>query len=810
MKILSQKNKWATINIIGIAIAFAAILLVSTYTIHELSFDKFHSKADNIYRLNVDKPGRVGFMETADNLQTASLNGYYTSSLYDYFPEIKDVTLLTNTYNLSLKVGAETYSIEKSFYTDHSFFNLFDFNLLQGNKNDLFKNTNEIVLSKKAALKYFGDTKVIGKEVKIKSEYDNNDGTSYTVKAVFDDFPSNSHMTFNLLISEKTENLQSPYGTAFTYLLLQKESNPIQLADALNLYWEKNVKESELAPTFKLMNLKDIHLKSHMRDELGSNGNLNSIIILVIGALIVFLIAIVNYSNLNFVQFTTNLKDLKIKIINGASLLNLSTNQIGVSLFHTCIAIVIGTLIAINFDNISNFNLQFNFSIKLFLCVSIFFAILFSFIALLPLYTKNISNNLSKTPDQGSKKFIISLVFQFVLSISAIILTMVLHKQVDYIQKTHPGEDKESILTISNFPYEAIAKFDLLKEKVQQHSEIEYLSSTFMPPGIFPDFEHSFEMEGIENSKENRIMINSVEKDFFKLFNIKALVGNLELQNGSDFIWECKAITPNSEIALQNLEKLDPIHKNFKEQYILNESAVKKLGFKNPEDAIGRQFQYHFRAPRYFKKGEIVAVIKDLHYADLFSKELPMVIGLKRIFNGTFLVKINKNKKAEAIQKLTKEWNQLFPDSLMKCKFLDDIYAEIYKNQYKEMKALTLFAILSILLSILGMFALSSYSIQHKTKEIGIRKANGASSLEIMIQLIREYAIWVALAFIIACPLAYYTAEDWLQHFAYKTDLSWWIFALAGIIALIIAIVTVSWQTWNAARKDPIYALKYE
>ncbi len=146
----------------------------------------------------------------------------------------------------------------------------------------------------------------------------------------------------------------------------------------------------------------------------------------------------------------------------------------------------------------------------------------------------------------------------------------------------------------------------------------------------------------------------------------------------------------------------------------------------------------------------------------------------------------------------------------MKYEFLSDSYFKIYRNQYNEMKALTLFAILSILLSILGMYALSSYSIQHKTKEIGIRKANGASSLEIMLQLITEYVVWVAMAFVIASPIAFYAADDWLKSFAYRIDLSWWIFALAGVIAIIIAIITVSWQTYNAARKDPVYALKYE
>ncbi|MDQ2180027.1 ABC transporter permease [Marinifilum sp. D714] len=806
MNILTKKNKWAAINIIGIAIAFASVLFVSAYTIKELSFDNFHSKADDIYRLHIDKPGRVGFLQTADDLKTATISNYYLPSLFNNFPQIKDVALLKNMPGGKLEVRNESFDIKSVSYTNHSFFNIFDFKLLQGNKKELFKNTNEAVLSKKAAIKYFGTTDILGKEFKVKSNYYLNGEEAYTIKAILEDFPDNSHMSPDILLSEKNEQLQNPF--AYTYLLLEKENQPETLVDALNKYWKKNVKEGELSPTFRLLKLKDIHLKSHKTDELGTNGNWNSIIVLIFGALIVLLISLVNFSNINYVKFTTQLKDVKIKIINGASIKDLSANQIKKTIVQITISLIIGTVLIVNFNKLLHFDLSYEILLPLFLKVSLLFTIAFVLISILPFFTKKISNDLNLAPKEGSKKFIVSLVFQFVLSISAIILTIVLHKQVKHIHKMHPGDDKEAIVAISNIPYQAIAQFDLLKERLEQHIEIEYLSATMMPPGMVSDFEHPFDMEGVE--KGNRIMINSVEKDFFKLFNIEPIAGSVNLTSGSDFVWESKAIIPDKKIANEMLSKLDAKHTNFKEQYILNEAAIKKLGFKDPKEAIGKQFQYHFRAPEYFRKGEVVAVIKDLHYTSLFEKELPMAFGLKRIFNGTFLLKINKQKKAKALEILKKEWDQLFTDDPLKCAFLNDIYAKLYRNQYNEMRTLTLFAILSILLSIMGMYALSSYSIQHKTKEIGIRKANGASSLEIMLQLISEYVIWVALAFVIASPIAFYAADDWLKSFAYRIDLSWWIFALAGVIAILIAIITVSWQTYNAARKDPVYALKYE
>lgn len=203
-------------------------------------------------------------------------------------------------------------------------------------------------------------------------------------------------------------------------------------------------------------------------------------------------------------------------------------------------------------------------------------------------------------------------------------------------------------------------------------------------------------------------------------------------------------------------------------------------------------------------------MIDDLHYGDMFSIEKPMVLAAKKMFNSTFIAKIDPNRKADALQILTKEWQALAPNHPIRYEFVDDMYEQIYFNQYKEMRALTLFSILSIILSILGMFALSSFSIQHKTKEIGIRKANGSTSLEILMLLIREYTQWVVVAFLIACPIAYYIARDWLSNFAYRIELSWWIFVLSGVMALIIAILTVSWQTWKAATQNPVEALKYE
>ncbi|MFA9372083.1 MAG: ABC transporter permease [Labilibaculum antarcticum] len=805
---INKNKKWFSINIIGIAIAFAVVLIVFSYTQKELSFDKFNSNADNIYRIQIDKPGRANKLDQTDDISSASIDRNYIISLYDRFPSIKKIAFIGNLWQAKIQIGENEFSPENIYYTNETLFEVFDFQIVKGNRNNLLKKPNEVAISKEVALNYFGNTDVIGKEITIKEPYAKDQ--IFTITAILKDAPNNSHFRPEILLSRSLKEMKENYGGYYTYLLLHEKTSTTELLNSINGYLSKNVKEGEVAPSLKLLPLKDIHLKSHQIDELGKNGNINSLIILIAGAVIILLIVIINYSNLNFVQFTNSSKDFKIRMVNGASIINLSQLLFLRSITQNIIAIGIGAFLAYNFNEATHFEYQLEIAYSTVLISALLFLIAFGILALLPLYLTGLSTNLSKAPDQGSRKFELSLLFQFVLSISALILTLVLYHQISYVNKNHLGKEDESILVIPEAPMIAIDKYDIFKEVALKHPEILSISASTVPPGSIAPFKYGFEMEGVENDKELRLTVLTIDEDFFSLFDIKPIAGSLKMGTTSTVEWERIAINPNLEIAEKSLKEYEVNHPPFKEQYILNMAAVKMLGFSNPEDVIGREFKYNFIATYMFAKGEIIAVVDAIHYDNMFTKEEPIVMASKRMFNGTFFVKIDDQNKKAAIDILTKEWNQLFPNDPLKYEFISDMYAEIYRNQYNEMKALTLFAILSILLSTLGMFALSSFSIQHKTKEIGIKKANGATSSEILIQLIGEYTKWVALAFIIACPIAYYAAYKWLSNFAYKIELSWWIFALSGVTALFIAIATVSWQTWKAASQDPVHALKYE
>ncbi|RXQ92232.1 FtsX-like permease family protein [Ancylomarina salipaludis] len=803
-----KNKKWYSINTLGIGLAFAVALIIFTHVKKELSYDNFHSKADDIYRITTEDQQLEG------QPPTSGIDGRLILPLYTNFPDIKEVVRLIHPDNTIITADKNNFSSKQLFFTNSQFFKIFDYKLLRGNRANLFNQPNQVVISKKTALAYFGTEEAIGKEINIQVQYLYSKSGNYTVAGVMDDFPDNSHFKADLLFSINNNEDINQFHT-YTYLLLQKERNLSSLKNLINAYWKKNTKDGEPNPISQLMPLRDIHLYSHNADEMSTNGSMTSLIILIAGALIVFLIAFINYTNLNYVQFITDLKDFKIRMINGASLVDLGQIIFIRSLLPISFAILLGGLLAYNFDTISASSFNMNISAFDLLWISLIFYLIFALASLLPLATTKVSKDLAHSPYQGSKKFVASLLFQFMLSIAAIITTIVLHKQINLVNNLHPGDEKSAIVIMPDVPYHMIAKFEVLKESFLEHSEIRNVSAAFYKPGLNIPFSYPFEMEGIDKTVEKKLNMFSIEEDFFKLFNIKPLAGSLDMGITSSIPWENIALrihdqNPNKDEFIKNLNAYTKEHGGFQEKYILNQSALKVLGIQNPEDAIGKSFQFNFMAPELFQKGKVIAVIGDLHYGDMFSKEEPMVLASKNLFNSTFIAKIDPRRKAEALQSLKTEWETLSPDHPFRYEFVDDLYEQIYFNQYKEMKALTLFSILSIILSVLGMFALSSFSIQHKTKEIGIRKANGSTSLEILMLLIKEYTQWVIVAFLIACPIAYYIARDWLSNFAYRIELSWWIFIVSGVMALIIAILTVSWQTWKAATQNPVEALKYE
>ncbi|MFA8435096.1 MAG: ABC transporter permease [Marinifilaceae bacterium] len=801
-----QNRKWIAINTIGLSIAFAVTIIVYSFVRQELSYDCFHSKSEDIYRITLES--NTGLT----SWHPARVSGNWTMQLPEDYPEIVDIARLFPFRKAIITIGNKKFYSHKAYQTDSSFFKVFDFDLLSGSKETVFAYPHQAAITKSLALKYFGSVDVIGKEIEVLHQRESQ-SKAYTIKAVMEDFPANSHFHADLLCSIEDPKKQNEW--AYTYLLLEPGASGKNLQTNIQSKWDRNAREGTTTPTIHIQALRDIHLYSHKTREMEQNGNITTVFLLLGGALIVLLIAILNYSNLNYVQFLTELKNLKIRMINGASRFDLSQRTIAEAFTQALIAIVIGTILVWDFEFLTGFS--FPVQLKTFdvLILASAFLLLIGTIAIVPLFTKKLSKTLSATPARGAKKFVVSLVFQFMLSIVAITSTLVLQKQIDFINNHHPGAQDSCYVIMPKNTWEAVQQYETFKEKILSHPSILEVSSALEEPGgdILDNFR--FEMEGVDDTDKPTINIFTCDSNFFSFFNIEALAGTVNFGETPSIQWENNAMYLNSlrrqkATDSKKYKELEAKVTGYREKYLLNRSALKLLGIPNPKDAIGKRFRLNFNQPELFPEGEIIGVVDDFHYTNLFREEKPLAIVSKKMFNSNFLVRIDKKQKSEALAAIKKEWDKINPNYPFQYEFITDSYQKVYANEYNEMKALSLFAVLSVILSALGMYALASYSIQHKIKEIGIRKANGGSIGDILLMLNGEFLKWVGIAFVIACPIAWSLMNNWLNNFAYRTPIGWELFLFSGAIATGIAILTVSWQTWKAANQDPVEALKYE
>jgi len=442
------------------------------------------------------------------------------------------------------------------------------------------------------------------------------------------------------------------------------------------------------------------------------------------------------------------------------------------------------------------------------------FIVSVALLALFPLYSSKIVSDIKMTRKQDSL-YSFPLVVQFTLAIVAIASTLVLNRQIIFINSKHPASQNANMVVIADNPWQSVQRYDLLKTELLKNSSITNVTAAMEDPGSDILDAVAFEMEGVEKKEGQSINIFTTDSNFFSSLGIHPLAGTTELGYTPSQQWEEDAVNLSNLRQSENADKqkLAELEKkvgNYREKYILNQSALRLLGINKPDDAIGKRFRLNFFLPDLFPEGEIVGVVPDFHYTDLHSPEKPLAIAPRKLFNYCFIISINPVKRGEALNTIASTWQKINPEFPFEYEYITDSYRKVYAGEYAQTQALSLFALISIILSSLGIFAMAAFSMQHRVKEIGIRKINGATISDILTMLNKSFVRWVAIAFIIATPIAWYAMHKWLENFAYKTELSWWIFALAGLLALGIALLTVSWISWRAATRNPVEALRYE
>jgi putative ABC transport system permease protein len=783
------KNKTSSfINIFGLTIGLCSCLLIGLYILHELNYDNFQQKGDRIARVIMEYKFDGGTEFKKGNFTSARVAPVFKQT----FPEIETAVRMTK-YARVVQYNDKLID-EKSFmYVDASFFNAFSFRLLQGKPNEVLKAPNQVVLTESTAKRYFVNENAIGKVLKVGS-----DTTLYQVTGIIQDCPSNSQVKFDFLASWSSLGLTGEEKTYWdanytTYLLLKNKESIAPLQAKITPFMKKEMAGSGAAVNFDLEPFKSIHLYSPY-EGFEPNNSITYIYILEAVALLILIIACFTYVNLNTARSMERAREVGVRKVIGADNKQLFWQFIGESVLLCTIATILSILVAILllpfFNDLTDKQLQAQTFFSLpFIIGSLTLIALVSLVA--GTYPALVLSNFQPVKvlkgsfkNTGSGQWVRKslIVFQFSISVVLIVSTFIMQKQLNYIQNRRLGYNRDHVLVLP-MDDKMMNSLDLIKQQFKSnHSVISVSSCTNLPVNIMSGY--NMRSSTMPETQQIAVTANVVDEDFVNTIGLQIIAGtNFTQQDIKD-------------VSFQNYKK-NIFH------FILNESAAKQLGW-TPEQAIGKKMFLDASRPGYVK-----AVVKDFNFESLHNAIRPLVL-FPEIRGRALLLKLNGNNLQQTISFLESKWKELVPYRPFEYHFLDEDFNKLYSSELRLGKVLTVFASIAIALACLGLLGLSSYTAKQRIKEIGIRKVLGASVGSITALLSVDFVKLVFVAIIISTPIAWWAMSKWLQSFAYKTDISWWIFLVAGGCSVFIALATISFQSIKAALSNPVKSLRSE
>lgn len=783
------KNKvFSLINVVGLAIGLTCCLLMTLYVRHELSYDDFQTKGDRIARVIMEY-----------SFSGAVSKGNFTStkvapSFKRNFPEVESAVRM-GQYARIVRYDDKLFNEKRFLYADSSFFDLFSLPLLKGGPKEALSGPNKVVLTATTAKKYFGNTDPIGKTVKIGSS-----GADYLITGIIEDCPSNSQLKFDFLASFSSlgVNQEETYWDAnyTTYLLLKDKSSIASLQAKIPAFMKKEMSTEVNGNdyvTYWLEPFKSIHLYS----EYGGFEPNNSItyVYVVSGiAVLMLLIACFTYINLSTARAMERAKEVGVRKVAGALRKQIFWQFISESLVITILALLLCimtvALVLPAFNKLAERELSMGSLLSPFFiafAVAIIFFISFlagSYPALVFSRFRAIKvlKGSFKNTNSGLWLRKSLIVFQFVISVFLIVTTFIIQNQLHYIQTKDLGFDRDHVLVL---PLDAkvMDKISTIKTVFKSNPNVLHISRAVNDP---TNIVGGYNMRSADMPEATQIMVtaNPVDEEFISTTGIHIISGN-------DF----------TEQDVKDVIKDKQEEKAY--HFILNESAAKELGW-TPEQAIGKKMFLGNQRP-----GIVKAVVRNFNFSSLHNPIKPLVL-FNEEWTSTMLVKISGAAIPATMAFLESKWKELIPHRPFEYHFLDEDYDKLYSAELRLGKVLNIFTAIAILLACLGLFGLSAYAIQQRTKEIGIRKVLGATVPNIITLLSKDFAWLIIISMLIAFPVAAWFMYKWLQDFVYRISIAWWMFAIAGSIALFIAICTISFQAVKAAVANPVKNLRTE
>jgi len=767
------------INLLGLAVSLALVIILSVYSYSELATDNYHENGDRVYLFSKENNAIYSPAVLKDQIDLS-------------VPDVEAAARMATMWQApAFQAGDRDPITSDMVFADTDFFKLFTYNAIEGSLETALKEPMTVVLTKHFAEQLFGTESALGKTLKL-----NND-QFLTVSAVIEEPKANTILSFSSLANMETRKIVNPNGDEFkewgwnnfqTFILLKKECDPAKTAKAISsLFPEDQAKNQPGGNLIPLEKLYFSPFKIYGNTYLIS-GDKRKVMILVLVAALVLIIALVNFINISSSQWLEKIRQTGVLKVIGAGKTAILRNTLSEAFLLFLMSLFLAILfVLLFFPFISQYTgihfnpfLLYKPSFLIVAVVATFvLSLIFSIIPALRISSSKATDNLKKTIETGHSNAVargILVTTQFVIAIVLIAFTVLVQKQVDF-GSGNLGFNQENMVGLKLTP-QLNSKKEVLKKLRQENPIVGKVSFTQYYPGH--QISHWTTDQGIEG----------VRKQFnFDTFNADAsffALTKLQLTQGRFF---------SDDLTTD------------KNKMVVNETFLHENKLDNP---IGEKFVMGMGPDAGLS--EIIGVVKDFHYKSVSEPIGSLVIQNEP--NASYcLVSMNTNdfkSLYSSIQEIKAKTNELSPSFPVELSFFDQAVENMYQSELQFRRTFSLFAGSAIVICCLGILAMSLFACQHRIKEIGIRKVNGAKISEVMTMLNRDFVKWVAIAFVIATPVSYYAMSKWLESYAYKTELSWWIFALAGLLALGIALLTVSWQSWRAATRNPVEALRYE
>ena len=787
------------INLFGLSIGLTCCLLIFMYVKNEFSFDRFHSKADRIYRIERTFSDPESGMV---NLELGAVAPPFAPLLLTDFKEIENLTRFIPNGSTPLRYGDKLFNQDDVYWADEKFFEVFDVKVARGNPAKALNDPWSVMLSREAARKYFGDADPMNRIIRMNSQFD------FRVTGVFEPLPANSHFHPEVMLSFNTlrdpqiygeENLRTNFenNSFYTYLVLPEGYDPEKMEAQFPAFLDRHITDdgglkASRYTSLQLKKLTDIHLRSHRDDEIEENGDIRRVYIFSAIAVFILLIASINYMNLSTARSVLRAREIGIRKVVGAGRREIIGQFLSESVLICWLAAILavgliwGALPWLNRVSGQELSaamlLERNVMILLLLFPFVVGLVSGTYPALFlsSFQPVRVLKGTLKVGGRSTSLRKVLVVTQFAISIILIICTAIVFQQLRYMQGKSLGFSREHMVILNNNTalaenYEAFRTALLADPNIKNAGR-----SSRIPSGRLLDASGSQISRGdsLAPTKAD-IKVVIIDEDFIPTYGIRVIEG-------------------------RNFSRNFPTDTA---SFLVNEAAVRILGLSSARDAVGKGFQY---GP---VRGQLIGVFNDFHFESLHQRILPMVFQKAPdapVGGGNISVRISGSNIPAALAHIESTWKKFVPEIPFEYNFLDERFADLYKAESRQRSIFTVFTGIAIFIACLGLFGLSAFTISQRVREIGIRKVLGASVQDIVLTLSKDFMALVLVATVIAFPVAWYAMNHWLDDFAYRISITWTVFVLAGVIAAVVAFLTISIQAVKAAVANPIKSLRTE